>query len=1014
MFHKSKTHNHHILTKSKLIKRQHDYSFLKDKSPVRKLFEKLTLENKDTNKNAFTCEIPTRKTLLETPKRKALLETPKDRQHMEYNQLAICYKEEIDLLKEKSPDQTVHREDIVKLNHDSPVDEVRKAYGLSVRLKYHCDMEYGFDVRKYNNISMKSLQNYVEAMHTFFTTTNPELKIIKEPEDRYLITVVLEDRFEYLNIYQVQVQCTFVDKITSEYYQQRKRLLRTNLTIRINKPKNECVLVEIYLDVGMSSTNNPSFTFGGSSNQDKPSFSFNAPTSTPNTAAPAFSFGNTSTASATGTSNLFCSTQGSKPSGNLFGTSTQNSTEPSKFSFGSNTTSSNDTTKPSNLFGSTTSAPQAQSGNLFGGKTSTTGSAFGTSNTQSGNIFGSTLNTESSTGNNLFGSTPSAPTPTQTGNLFGSAATTTTSTGGLFGSSQTATTTAPSSNLFGSASTNTAPLTTGGLFETTQGTSNSGNTFGSLTSTTSAPSNNLFGTSTTNTPSGNLFGNTTTSVASSTGGLFGTTKPATTSASTGLFGNTSAPISGGLFGTSAAPSSTTSSGLFGTTTLTTTQSSTTGGLFGSSTPTKPVVASASASLFGSATTTTQPVASSSGGLFSSTVPTITTTASSTLPTFGQASTTVPTGSSLFGSTPQTTTGGLFGSTTVTSSAPSTTMAPPTGSLFGSAPTTTVSSGGLFGTSTTTTSASSTSVAPTGLTNSVAPSTPKGGALFGSAATLATPSVSKPNDTNLFKTPASNAVTATTQSPHVGGISFGDPKASSTPHLNKLTGTTTGLSTTTQTDASKATVDITKPMIYKKFEQHLDRLTIDFMAQEKAFLNNALELNAYDTVLKQNQNNIINVSNELTNLEKDKDVLKYEVELLGQQQRDLDSIVTEMEKSVGLGDWTQNEPIGFKPGTSLSYCDISRQKIFQLQLNVDVQLKQADDDINEVMDQVYQLMNLIEPSTSPSKISEDNKKGDVVKDIQQVLVNQIDKIHWVEEQTESLIEKMNKIHETLGY
>lgn len=45
------------------------------------------------------------------------------------------------------------------------------------------------------------------------------------------------------------------------------------------------------------------------------------------------------------------------------------------------------------------------------------------------------------------------------------------------------------------------------------------------------------------------------------------------------------------------------------------------------------------------------------------------------------------------------------------------------------------------------------------------------------------------------------------------------------------------------------------MTYKDLEDSLNKLILDFTSQEKQFLDEVLELNAYDTVLRQNQQKV---------------------------------------------------------------------------------------------------------------------------------------------------------------
>jgi len=443
-------------------------------------------------------------------------------------------------------------------------------------------------------------------------------------------------------------------------------------------------------------------------------------------------------ASSSNTASMFTST--STTTSGLFGSTSTiaaSSGKPTSTGglFGSNQSSSSTlpTTTPG-LFGSTvgSTAISSSSSGMFGStalpttSTGTSGPADSTTTTPLTGLFGSNTTSAvatSSTGS-LFGS--SAPS-SSAGSLFGSSAPAS-SAGSLFGSSGQA---SSAGSLFGSVATTTvatelfgsttALASTNSLSATATATPATTGLFVSSTSTTST---GMFGSAATMPATTGLFGSSTSAAST---GLF--VSAATTPATTGLFGSSTSTTSTGLFGSAATTPATT--GLFGSST-----SKASTGLFGSA-----VTTPATTGLFGSSTSTT------STGLFGSAATTpattglvdlTTSTASSGL--FGSTTSTESTG--LFGST--TSTGGLFGSSTGSSSANTTgtslfgssvsTAAAGTG-LFGTVPTSSAS-GGLFGTAQSTPSLFGSTTATTqssGLFGSTTATTQSSG-LFGSSST----------------------------------------------------------------------------------------------------------------------------------------------------------------------------------------------------------------------------------------------------------------------------------------
>ncbi|THD20885.1 Methyltransferase protein 11A [Fasciola hepatica] len=414
-------------------------------------------------------------------------------------------------------------------------------------------------------------------------------------------------------------------------------------------------------------------------------------------------------------------------------------------------------TLPATSAVSTTATTMASMRSLFGAQPSTP--AFGTP------AFGSTVVTTAA-------ATTISNTMTNSVSLFGAPSMANSSSGGLFGSLKTTTSTVASAvpsgflfgslttaagggGLFGTATVKTTtpvsqPTTVAGLFGSSQtataGSVGSGSLFGAMhAATTSAAS-----------ATGPAATTIVTTTAASTG-LFGGSFSATGAPSAGLFGavaTTSAPATAGLFGLSTATSNAPSIGLFGAksmpATTTTTQPSATspntqqtGGLFGalghapqqntgSNTGTKEISNLFSGSSFGLGSAAISPqtppqnvfgrpsaAPTASPGLFGAPSK----PAGAGLfgaPAFGANITSPNTGTGLFGSSSPASTG-LFGSVGTSER----------GGLFGTSTATTTASTGLFGSSATAVSSPSNTGGLFGSSGSTAP--PAGGGLFGSSA-----------------------------------------------------------------------------------------------------------------------------------------------------------------------------------------------------------------------------------------------------------------------------------------
>ncbi|VDM40439.1 unnamed protein product [Toxocara canis] len=453
--------------------------------------------------------------------------------------------------------------------------------------------------------------------------------------------------------------------------------------------------------------------------------------------------------------------------------------------------------------------------------------------------------------------------------------------------------------------------------------------------------------------------------------MFGSVAPTTSTGGTSIFGKTdktaasafpsaaSAPTLGSLFG--AKPATTTAQVPATTTT-------------------------AAPTLFGAQATA---VATTTSGATFATQPSVTTTVGGGGTLFG-APTGTPSTPSLFSVKPATTTAApslTFG--TAATATAITTQAP----LFGT--TTTVSSAMPGGVVTTTTSA----VATPSLTFGT--STAAGGTSVSTTTPSSiTTALSAPSLLSASKPSAPSTITTTTTSAAAAplfAVSTSGATTSAAPTMPQS-------NLAAATAPAAAAITTTKPLLFNELEQLLSRMVLDVESQERVFMNHVLELNAYDRVLRDNQQKIFALSEEVKQLEEDRDRFIHTVDFAAQQQAELETMVAELEKSLGLGDWTDMEPVTLPDPSMATQADAQRQAILQLQLQIDAQVKQADDDINDIVEQVEELKERTQ--------TDDERSPNTVDQIAQILRRQMDSLHWIDEQTEELKKKLLKVSEEL--
>ncbi|KAH7660531.1 Nsp1-like C-terminal region family protein, partial [Aphelenchoides avenae] len=186
------------------------------------------------------------------------------------------------------------------------------------------------------------------------------------------------------------------------------------------------------------------------------------------------------------------------------------------------------------------------------------------------------------------------------------------------------------------------------------------------------------------------------------------------------------------------------------------------------------------------------------------------------------------------------------------------------------------------------------------------------------------------------------------------------------------------------------------MTFKDLEVALNRLVMDFEVQEKQFLDEVVELNARDLVVRDNQNKIFALGEDLKDLETEKDRYQHEVDVIEQQQNELESLVVDLEKALQLPDYTEGHTIGLKDTSYASNADMQRQSILQMQVAIDAQLKQVDDDVSELCDQLVELRSM--NTTATQEPSEEDENATPLEQIRQVLRKQMDTLSWVDQQS----------------
>ncbi|KAK5974836.1 hypothetical protein GCK32_003213 [Trichostrongylus colubriformis] len=291
-------------------------------------------------------------------------------------------------------------------------------------------------------------------------------------------------------------------------------------------------------------------------------------------------------------------------------------------------------------------------------------------------------------------------------------------------------------------------------------------------------------------------------------------------------------------------------------------------------------------------------------------------------------------------------------------------------------------------------------------------------MFGTSSISTTPSTGT-TTTPLFSAAAPVTSTSTAQAP----LSFGATSFSSTPQSAPKPAETSTTTTTEAASADASTGSSLKQLLEKEgsvgsacsqllasmtadteinfadLAAITQKMTLDLASDERAFLNCLLELNAYDRQLWDNMQKISDVDSKLVALEEKQSKMIYNMGCITEEQKALDSAVSELEKALGLPDWTdQNHDLPLD-AFSATPSDTKRQQLMQMLISVDSQIKEADCDLQEIIDQVAALHKSKTSISNANKATEDQ--------VAQILKNQMETLLYIDRKAGELETKVEE-------
>uniref|UniRef100_A0A8C7LZY8 Nuclear pore glycoprotein p62 n=1 Tax=Oncorhynchus mykiss TaxID=8022 RepID=A0A8C7LZY8_ONCMY len=253
-------------------------------------------------------------------------------------------------------------------------------------------------------------------------------------------------------------------------------------------------------------------------------------------------------------------------------------------------------------------------------------------------------------------------------------------------------------------------------------------------------------------------------------------------------------------------------------------------------------------------------------------------------------------------------------------------------------------------------------------STAAPATAAITGFLGAAPTSAAPAATSTAGSTLgFMLKPLGAVTATTTAPVGTGFSLAMKPAGAIGI--GVTAPITGVATTI------ATVTASAPpvMSYMQLEGLINKWSLELEDQERHFLQQATQVNAWDRTLVENGEKITSLHREMEKVKLDQRRLDQELDFILSQQKELEDLLSPLEESVKEQSGT----------IYMQNADEERERTYKLAENVDAQLKRMSQDLKEIIEH-------LNTSSGPA----DN--SDPLQQICKILNAHMDSLQWIDQ------------------
>lgn len=189
-----------------------------------------------------------------------------------------------------------------------------------------------------------------------------------------------------------------------------------------------------------------------------------------------------------------------------------------------------------------------------------------------------------------------------------------------------------------------------------------------------------------------------------------------------------------------------------------------------------------------------------------------------------------------------------------------------------------------------------------------------------------------------------------------------------------------LSTNTSTTQSQSAPS--QPGInFYALEENINKWTLELEEQEKLFLNQATQVNAWDSILLKNGEKILELNKAVEKVKSDQTSMEQELEYISAQHAELEESIIPLEQE--LAKMPQQ-------------VDVERSQTYLMAETLDSQLKQMSEDLKEVIEHLNEANKFSDPS-------------DPMTQIGKILNAHFTSLQWIEDKTSVIGNRLDDIN-----